>query len=265
MHGFANLGNTCYFNSAIQTLLHIHDVSVHILKNKYEGECTFTKIYEHIIHVYFSTREVKVFTLTPLLNEFVKTFPRFTIGEPHDAQDALLCIIDILEKDYPIIKELLYGEVSQITISPASKNVLKTPFCIHFLNMDKEIKSVNQMIEEGYKWNVVEGYVDDNGKKHHVATTRRVISKKPKILLISFDKKSRVKIDTYLNLGYELQGSIIHQGIQWGGHYMSMCKLGNEWFIQDDDTLGKITELPKEDNHYVLVYNLKTPSSECSP
>lgn len=265
MHGFANLGNTCYFNSAIQTLLHIHDVSVHILKNKYEGECTFTKIYEHIIHVYFSTREVKVFTLTPLLNEFVKTFPRFKIGEPHDAQDALLCIIDILEKDYPIIKELLYGEVAQITISPASKNVSKTPFCIHFLNMGKEVKSVNQMIEEGYKWNVVEGYVDDNGKKHHVATTRRIISKKPKILLISFDKKSQVKIDTCLNLGYELQGSIIHQGIQWGGHYISMCKLGNEWFIQDDDTLGKITELPKEDNHYVLVYSLKTPSSECSP
>ena len=38
MHGFTNLGNTCYFNSAIQTFLHIHDISAHILRNKYEGD-----------------------------------------------------------------------------------------------------------------------------------------------------------------------------------------------------------------------------------
>jgi hypothetical protein len=265
MHGFTNIGNTCYFNSAIQCFLHIQDISVHILQNKYTGECIFTKIYEHIVYVYFSDREVKVFTLEPLLHEFVKLYPRFKIGEPHDTQDALLCIIDILEKGYPIIKELLYGETTQITISPSGKNVIKTPFCIHILTMKQEVKSVNDMIDEGYKWNVVEGYIDNDGKEHHVATTRCFISKKPKILLVSFDKKSKVKIDTSLKMGYELQGSVIHKGIQWGGHYISMCKIGDNWFIQDDDSLGKLSELPKEDSHYILVYSLKTPSSECSP
>ena len=150
MHGFTNIGNTCYFNSAIQCFLHIHDISSHIVRNKYEGDCLFTKIYEHVVHVYFSTHEVKVFTLEPLLQEFVKLYPRFKIGEPHDAQDALLCIIDILEKGYPIIKDLLYGETTQVTISPASKNVIKTPFCIHILNMKNEVKSIDEMIEEGY-------------------------------------------------------------------------------------------------------------------
>ena len=108
MHGFKNIGNTCYFSSAIQCFLHIHDISSHIVQNKYEGDCLFTKIYEELVHVYFSTHQVNVFTLEPLLHEFVKIFPRFKIGEPHDSQDALLCIIDILEKDYPIIKELVY-------------------------------------------------------------------------------------------------------------------------------------------------------------
>ena len=46
---------------------------------------------------------------------------------------------------------------------------------------------------------------------------------------------------------------------------MSMAKFGEDWIIQDDDSLGKLSELPKEDSHYILVYSLKTPSSECPP
>ena len=131
--------------------------------------------------------------------------------------------------------------------------------------MKNEIKSIDEMIEEGYNWNIIEGYVDNDNVRHHVATTRCFISKKPKILLVSFDKKSNVKVDTSLKMGYDLSGSIIHKGIQWGGHYMSMAKFGEDWIIQDDDSLGKLSELPKEDSHYILVYSLKTPSSECPP
>ena len=119
------------------------------------------------------------------------------------------------------------------------------------------------MINESSKWNVIEGYVDDTGKKHHVATTRNIFSKYPQIFIVSFDKKSYVKIDEELKIGdnvYELQSTIIHKGIQYGGHYMSTKKINNDWFIQDDDNLGKLHNFPKEDNHFVLVYNLKTLS-----
>jgi hypothetical protein len=43
---------------------------------------------------------------------------------------------------------------------------------------------------------------------------------------------------------------------------MSTTKLGDDWIIQDDDTLGKLNQFPKEDNHFILVYSLKTPSCE---
>ena len=91
-----------------------------------------------------------------------------------------------------------------------------------------------------------------------------IFSKYPNIFIVSFDKKSFVKIEKNLNIGnniYELQSTIIHKGIQYGGHYMSTIKLGDDWFIQDDDNLGKLNDFPKEDNHFILVYNLKTPSS----
>lgn len=263
MHGFTNLGNTCYFNSAIQVLLHIREISSHILNNTYDGDCTFTKSYEKIVRIYFSTQDTKVFTLGPVLTEFIKIFPRFKIGMPHDTQDAIFCIIDILEKSYPRIKDLVYGETNQITISPVSKNISKIPFCVYILNVKRGVKNINIMLNESSKWNVIEDYVDDNGKKHHVATTRNVFSKYPQILIVSFDKKSYVEIDEELKLGnnvYELQSTIIHKGVQYGGHYMSTVKINNEWLIQDDHNLGKLVQFPKEDNHFVLVYNLKTPS-----
>jgi len=266
MHGFTNIGNTCYFNSAIQILLNIHDISKHILDNKYSGDCNFTKNYENLVHIYFKTRETKVFTNGPLLNEFVKIFPRFKIGEPHDTQDALFCIIDILEKGYPYIKKVLYGETTQITISPIGKNTAKNPFCIHILNMKQDTKDIKSMVIDSHKWNTLEDYVDSEGKKHNVATTRNIFSIYPKTLIISFDKKSFVDVDEKIILEdkheYELISTIIHKGIQFGGHYMSTIKFGDDWILQDDDVLGKLHNFPKQDHHFVLVYNLKTPSSE---
>jgi hypothetical protein len=244
-------------------MLHIHDISSHILDNKYTGNCKFTSTYEQLVHIYFKTQETKAFTIGPILQEFVKIFPRFTIGYPHDSQDALFCIIDILEKSYPFIKELIYGETTQITISPVGKNTVKNPFCIHILNVKRNVKDLYVMIQESHEWNTLEDYIDDNGKKHNVATTRNIFSEYPKILFISFDKKSYVKIDENLKIKnnvYELKSTIIHKGVQYGGHYMSTIKLGNDWIIQDDDTLGKLKQFPKEDNHFILVYNLKTPS-----
>ena len=59
---------------------------------------------------------------------------------------------------------------------------------------------------------------------------------------------------------YKLRSTIIHKGIQYGGHYMSITNLGDDWLIQDDDKLGKLNHFPKEDNHFILAYSLKTLS-----
>ena len=52
MHGFYNNGNTCYFNSAIQLLLRIHELSSHILKTEYTGDCDFTNKYKELVKIY---------------------------------------------------------------------------------------------------------------------------------------------------------------------------------------------------------------------
>jgi ubiquitin C-terminal hydrolase len=109
--------------------------------------------------------------------------------------------------------------------------------------------------------------VDDEGKKHHVATTRMVFSKLPQILMISFDRKSHVKIlETLLidNKQYDLISTALHVGDQHDGHYVSFVKRRNKWFLMNDEHM-EAHELPGEGGFYLMVYNLKTPSSQYSP
>jgi ubiquitin C-terminal hydrolase len=253
MHGFYNNGNTCYFNSALQCVLRIHDLSSHILRNNYEKECTFTKLYRELVYVYFNKENFLKINIEPLLHAFQEKFPRFKSLYPHDSQDALFCIIDILEQTYPFTKTLVYGKKTQTTICPSGTTTLEEPFSVLLLNGDKP--KVSEMMSTSEKWNVLDNYVDNNGVVHNASTTRDVISEYPKVLFISFDKKVDVVADEINN--YELCGSILHHGNQFGGHYNSMIKLSNDWFMQDDEIVSKI-DFKEKAPHHVLMYNLKS-------
>ena len=85
--------------------------------------------------------------------------------------------------------------------------------------------------------------------------------------MISFDRKShinvieKIRIDKY---EYNLIASAVHLGIQEDGHYVSFVKHTDKWYYINDEFVDE-AQLPTSGGHYVLVYNLKTPSSECPP
>lgn len=262
MHGLLNLGNTCYFNSAIQCLLHTNPISEYIYKTDYKGECGFSIIYQNLLRKYFSTQESGCFNPEPLLKKFIETFPRFKINEPHDAQDALFCIIDILERAFPEIKNLVYGEKLQITICPTGKNTMKMPFSIQTLSSENGEQKVSQLLIDSMKWHTLTDYIDEEGNRHNVSTTRTLFKTFPKVMFISFDKKTRVKLEDTLTINdeivYELSAYVIHRGIQIAGHYTSAAKFGDKWVAHDDENLFSVN--PKEvDGYYILTYIAKSP------
>jgi uncharacterized UBP type Zn finger protein len=255
MHGFYNNGNTCYFNTAIQCMLHVHQLSEHIINKPYGGECAFTQSYTELTRIYFQNEKHVKIDIEPLLKRFQDKFPQFKSKQQHDTQEALFCIIDILEATYPYLKQLIYGEKQQITICPSGTKTERVPFCILLLHCDgDEGKSVSELVSASEKWDVLDDYVDDLGTKHHVSTTRTSIIKYPPVLLISFDSKSRVLPDPIYER-YEVSGSIIHLGNQCGGHYISMIKLNAKWFMQDDTNVSIVDFPSVPDSHHVLIYN----------
>lgn len=259
MHGFHNNGNTCYFNTAIQCVLHIPKLSEYIIENTpVKEQCVFTSAYRELVKLYFQSEHILKIDILPLLLAFCETFPRFKTMQQHDAQEALFCVLSLLENAYPCIKKMVYGEREQHTVWPLGKKSVKEPFSMLLLH-GKDGTSVNELIKESEDWHTLTDYVDDAGKKHHVATTRTGIITYPPVLFVSFDKKVRVTADLHLDR-YALRGSIIHVGNHSGGHYMSMMKRNNDWILQDDTTLT-LTDFPVTHDHHVLMYSLKNPPS----
>lgn len=63
MKGFENFGNTCYFNTAIQCLLHIPVLTNYFIKNPYDGDCSFTNEYSKVVHGYWLMGESQLSVL----------------------------------------------------------------------------------------------------------------------------------------------------------------------------------------------------------
>jgi len=262
MKGLKNNGNTCYFNTSLQCLLCIPILSNHLIDNPYVGTCTFTRLYSELVHTYWSKVHTGTIDVKPLLCIFQKHFPRFVSGQQHDTQEAIMCIIDILEKEIIDIKRWFYGKKIQQVIWPNGKTDLEEEFSMHFVNSNT--KDLGEMLKKSMDWGVIENFQDDKGTVYNIATTRTVFSKLPKILMISFNSKSYFKVFEKLlidNFEYNLISSAIHTGIQCDGHYVSFAKHKGVWYYINDEFVNA-HELPIEAGHYVLVYNLKTPSSE---
>jgi len=254
MKGFVNLGNTCYFNTSIQCLLQIPQLSNYFINNAYTGNCKFTKLYSTLVRLYWSQEHKGCINIKQLIHQFYDKFPRFKNNSQHDAQESVLCIIDILETSIPELKQLFYGKKTQETIWPGGKNMIDEDFSIHIVRSNG--KDLGEMLSKSTDWNYIEDFTDNDGKKYNVATTRMLFSKLSPVLMISFDTKSNVNVVENIIIDkfkYKLISTAIHVGHQHDGHYVSFVNNGNQWYYINDDFVEK-QDLPAQASHYFLVY-----------
>jgi len=198
MKGFKNHGNTCYFNTALQCLLYIPILSNYFIREPYIGDCSFTIKYSELVKTYW-TRGQETLRIGDLLSEFRKKFPRFGSREQHDVQEAVLCIIDILETSRPEIKKWFYGKKTQETIWPGGKSSSQEDFSVHLITSNG--RDMGKLLSDSTDWNTIENFQDTEGKTHHVATTRMLFSNLPQVFMISFDRKSHVQVIENIQIG----------------------------------------------------------------
>ena len=269
--GLFNLGNTCYFNSALQCLLQVPQLSNLLLFEDYPNDKPFAHEYQHLV------RTMWVGDRRPdprrLLELFRGRYKQFSDSRQQDSQEAFLCLLDMLEESLsPFIKEVFYGKVIQETVCPSETTSQMEDSPVTILYADRE-QSLVDMLRSLQKWSILSGYEDSKGKVHNVATTRTMYFKPPRILTFTirmYGQKVIVSVPEYFDLfpfiheksphrfeaKYELFATSTHQGSANGGHYITYTKHKGQWYLKNDHMCQRVDRYPERGYHYVILYKL---------
>lgn len=268
MKGLDNIGNSCYFNCALQCLLQVPQISNYLILRNYNGECKFTREYQKTVR---SVWLKKGSSENPefLFNLFKRVYTQFDNLDQQDSQEAFLCLLDILDKPLsPFLRKVFYGDMIQETVCPSetTKRFESSPVTIIFTQKE----TLEEALSEHQSWSVINGFEDSKGKIHHVATTRTLFWDPPSILMLSFkmyNHKHNITVPEQLDLSpwihtkapngpsreYELFATSTHHGSQYSGHYVAYVKHKGQWYLKNDDLCMK-TIFPSKGFHYFVLY-----------
>lgn len=225
--------------------------------NPYSGPCEVTKEYQKVAKSLFFSGKVDPVDPSPLLAAFRTRFPAFQGSGQHDAQEVILCLIDVFEISLgkELIKGIFNGIDTQETIFPGGKSIQKESFTTMILDPSGPT-SLDNLISKREKHSGISGYTDDTGKTHHVAAVGRKVEQWPRILGFTFsmyNSKFPIEIPEEFE-GRRLFAIVIHQGIQWGGHYALLVRRYKKWYLKDDETVTEVNEIPKNGPFYMAWY-----------
>ena len=240
--GLLNLGNTCYFNTAVQCLAHVPSLTNRFLRDgPYEGNCAVTREYSVLVrHMWNKRHQGDPIAPRELLREFQTKCPHFSPGYQHDTHEAVLALLDILEESLGLtyMKPLFYGTEEQTVTYPKGTSWGAGTFATLFVRNPEHLVNYS-------KHQIIEGYEDNDGNRHHVAALETKVTETGHCLLVNFTEKTTVDQvpDTYL--GMHLFAFVIHWGMLHGGHYAALLKHKKQWRLVDDDSVRDVDEPDK--------------------
>lgn len=265
-----NHGNTCYFNTALQCMFHVPQLSNHLLEHGYQGDCEFTQEYSELVRTMWTSDKV---TVNPkkLLTIFQTKFSEFNNQQQHDSHEVILKVLEILEKSIPGTKGLFGGKLVQETVCPTGTSLREEDFTV--LNMIPDPNGdMSETFKRFFQWNTLTDYVDNSGVMHHCSTTRTRLQRVPPIFILCFPYYTgKVRMNFPENfildgVTFTVFATCTHMGSTHGGHYVAFVKHQDQWYIKNDALVQKIERFPNNEFHYLIFLKQidnGTPKAEC--
>ena len=245
MRGLWNLGNTCYFSTAIQCLAHVPPLTKHFFSMEpYEGPCDVTREYQKVVRALFTKDHTDPVNPSDLMGAFRIRFPQFVGGAQHDAQEVILHLIDVFETSIgkQLVQDIFNGEDAQETAWAEGTSSVATPFTTLLLDVTEPCR-LEDLLADRQKERIIEDYADTEGKRFQ-ATVRTKVARWPKIVSFSFsmyDHKFPIEIPFEFE-GKKLFACVLHQGAQRGGHYALLVRRFEKWYVKDDCTVHEVPD-----------------------
>ena len=255
---FENNSNRCWFNAAIQAILHIpqisnlmrDDIFEKILVKKRKNSSDFAVELSRIAQEYWSTfKHEKVINIDALFEIFVKINRNFGGKKMYDATEAFLAILETLDGAFVAKEPLPLPEKSNLDSWNEHINKTKSSFLSDILlgqskRTYKEETSYEHFSALTLSKPSVEAGIEDYLHDEDTGITRE-FTKLPLILPIIFQKsvdKPFIHYDltaTFGGVEYSLFSIMLHSG----NHWVSMCANAGQWCLFDDSKCTVIFDL----------------------
>lgn len=259
---FENSSNRCWFNAAVQAILHIpqisnlmrDDIFEKILVKKRKNSSDFAVELSRIAQEYWSTfKHEKVANLDALFDIFVKINRNFGGKKMYDSTEAFLAIIETLDGAFVAKEPLPLPE--SCCIDSWNEHIKKTKSSFLsdiLLGQSKRVYKDETSYEHFSaltlsKPTIVAG-IQDYLHDEDTGIVRE-FTKLPLILPIIFQKsadKSFVHYETFMTISdveYTMFAVMLHAGNHAGGHWVSMCANAGQWCLFDDSKCTVIFDL----------------------
>jgi ubiquitin C-terminal hydrolase len=264
--GFTNLGNTCFYNSTLQSIFRCEDL-ITTLRN-YEGQNKLLRYLKITIEDYFLKPNVHEIGPSLLLRSFDQMNPNFVLGTQADAEECLTYFLDNFEMatkteginitplfDCSLASQVTCPTCNSSSINNASEKLITIPI----KNYDNFNNAYNhfladETLDDDNKWLCEKCNVKVAAKK------RLIIRGRPKYLFIElkrfehewikqFNKTKTTKITNDIlmpdniqmeNIQYTIKGCIFHMGGVNGGHYIYYNLVNNKWVKFNDENISDV-------------------------
>ena len=204
MRGLKNLGNTCYFNVAVQLLSHVPPVAQYFAKNDYTGLCAITFEYQKVLRQLIIKDTVEPVDPTELLGAFREIFSEFKENKQHDTQEVIVILMSVFERSIGV---KVFNGIEN-----------GSPMTTHIVHVTEP------------------GHLSDFLEEHKVSLWPKIIS----FTFVMYDHKFPITVPFEFE-GRTLFAIVMHKGFTEAGHYALLVKVKNKWFIKED---ANVWELP---------------------